>query len=127
MGKALAVIANAVLFFLAVVAAAYAAQYSLPVALLLLIASIDPLLDVHSYLTTGGPNRGILQLVTEALSFSVAAMMIPFSLLYFSFGYALLPLILIAFSSLCVSVSIADARAALSSAEAAGTPYLGES
>ena len=124
----MAVIANAVLFFLAVAAAAYAVQYSLPVALLLLLASIDPLLDVQSYLTTGGPNRGILQLVTEALSFSVAAMLIPFSLLYFSFGYALLPLVLITFSSLCMSISIADARAAsLSSAEAAGTPYLGES
>ncbi|MEM0459865.1 MAG: hypothetical protein QXZ31_08330 [Thermofilaceae archaeon] len=126
MNRALAVIANSLAFFLSITLAAFAAQYSPLMAALLALSALDPLLDVYSYVTVGKPNGGAVQLLLEGLNIFTAVLLVQLAALYFSFGYAALPALMLAYSLLVITVSVADAKAAVAggSVEAVETPYL---
>lgn len=110
MKKTVGVLANSIVFFLSLTIAAFTAQYSLPLALFFLLASLDPLCDVHSYVTSGRPASGRLQMLLEGLSAVVSIISMITALLYLSYGFLLFPLLLLAFSTLSLAISLSETK-----------------
>ncbi|MGC9117239.1 MAG: hypothetical protein ACP5ID_06575 [Conexivisphaera sp.] len=123
----LEVFANASLAVILIVLAAYAADYDLTYAALLLLLAVDPLYDVYRYVSAARapPAYAAVNVVAEALSIAVSALVLNIALRYLSLGFLWLPLALVALSSLDIAVSMGEIlRAAEAAGAGGGSPFL---
>lgn len=117
------VFSNASLALILLVAAAAVMESSWQLASLLALLSLDALFDVARYV--GGSNqRGFLAFLLELLSAGASVTVMLIAMLYLSYSYIPLALLLITLASLDAAVSIQEAFEALSATAPIASDYL---